>query len=73
LIDQAGLKGTRWGGVGVSPVHANFLVNHGEGRAADVFSLAREVRQRVTDGFGVTLEPEPLLVGRTWAEIWQDG
>jgi UDP-N-acetylmuramate dehydrogenase len=63
LIEQAGLKGTRMGQAQISPVHANFFVNLGEARAADVWGLIKEARQRVLDEFGVQLELEIQLVG----------
>jgi UDP-N-acetylmuramate dehydrogenase len=63
LIDELGLKGTRIGGAMVSPVHANFLVNVGQARAADVEALMAMIRHRVEDVFGVTLEPEVRIVG----------
>ena len=40
-IDATGLKGLRVGGVEVSPMHANYFVNTGEGTAADVIALMR--------------------------------
>lgn len=63
LIEAAGLKGTRIGNVEVSPVHANFFVNHGETRAADVRALIEKVRQTVFEQFGVELELEIELLG----------
>lgn len=64
LIDQAGLKGARIGDAEVSAVHANFLVNRGRAKAADLFGLMQLVRQRVRDCFGVELQPEVEFVGR---------
>jgi UDP-N-acetylenolpyruvoylglucosamine reductase len=69
LIDAAGLKGAREGAAEVSPVHANFIVNHGEARAADVIALVRRVRAEVEQKHGVRLEPEVLLYGRDWKEF----
>jgi len=63
LIEQAGLKGTRIGNVEVSRVHANFFVNHGGARAADVLELVKVARQRVQEKFGVELELEIEVVG----------
>ena len=66
LIEAAGLKGTREGGVEVSEVHANFLINRGgvgAARAGDVLGLMRRIQQTVQDRFGVHLEPEVQLVG----------
>lgn len=64
LIERAGIpKGHRRGGVGVSSKHTLALVNHGHGTAADVIALAREIRGRVENCFGVRLVPEPVLIG----------
>jgi UDP-N-acetylmuramate dehydrogenase len=64
LIERAGIaKGTRRGGVGVSSKHTLALVHHGGGTTAELLALAREIRARVLDEFGVTLEAEPRLVG----------
>jgi len=58
LIDEAGLKGLRVGSVEVSPKHANFFVNTGEGTAADVLALVERVEREVLDRFGVRLVRE---------------
>ena len=63
LIDQVGLKGKRVGNAQISPVHANFFVNLGEARAADVMALIESAREAVLAQFGVTLELEVQLVG----------
>jgi UDP-N-acetylmuramate dehydrogenase len=47
----------------LSTKHALALTNRGEASAADVVALARTVRDGVRDVFGVTLLPEPVLVG----------
>lgn len=69
LIDAAGLKGAREGDAEVSPVHANFIVNHDHARAADVIALVRRVRARVEQASGVRLEPEVLLYGKDWKDV----
>lgn len=63
LIDAAGLKGYRVGGVEISPKHANFLVNTGAGTAADVLALVRHAQQAVRRTSGYDLEMEIGLVG----------
>ncbi|MFV0523941.1 MAG: UDP-N-acetylmuramate dehydrogenase [Acidimicrobiales bacterium] len=63
LIDAAGLKGFRVGTAEVSTKHANFIQADADGSADDVHRLIREVRRRVADTFGVTLECENRLVG----------
>lgn len=69
LIDAAGLKDSVVGAARVSPIHANFIVNTGEATAADVITLMRRVRAQVREQAGVTLEPEILLLGKTWEEV----
>lgn len=63
LIDQCGLKGTRVGDAEISTVHANFFVNRGHARAADVKALIDLARARVHEHFGIELELEIELVG----------
>jgi UDP-N-acetylmuramate dehydrogenase len=63
LIDQAGLKGTQIGGARVSDMHANIIVNSGDATANDVLCLIEEVKTRVYQKTGITLEPEIKIVG----------
>lgn len=63
LIDEAGLKGARSGDAEVSRVHANYIVNLGRARAADVLSLMALVRDRVYALKGIVLEPEIKVIG----------
>jgi UDP-N-acetylmuramate dehydrogenase len=63
LIDRAGCRGLRRGGAQVSEKHANFLINTGTATAADLEGLGEEVRRRVLDASGVTLEWEIKRVG----------
>lgn len=67
LIEQAGLKGTRIGGAQVSPKHANFIVNLGGARAADVKTLIDLAQEQVREQFGVELELEIELIGE-WSQ-----
>lgn len=63
LIEAAGLKGHRIRGAMVSPKHANFIVNTGDARAADVLALLRVCQREVKARFGVDLVPEVEIVG----------
>ena len=63
LIEAAGLKGTRLGQAEISPLHANFFVNLGEARSADVLALIHRAHAAVLEQFGVDLELEVELVG----------
>ena len=58
LIDQAGLKGFRVGGAGISEKHAGFAVNLGGATAADVKALLTQVSEKVFEHSGIRLEPE---------------
>ena len=64
LIEEAGCKGMKIGGIEVSSVHANFFVNSGNGTASDYRSLMHEVALKVEKKKGVVLEPEIKMVGR---------
>ena len=64
IIEAAGLKGARVGAVEVTPLHANFFVNHGEeASAADYDALIQRVQQRVCEYCGVELELEIERIG----------
>jgi UDP-N-acetylmuramate dehydrogenase len=63
MIDRLGWRGRSIGGARVYDRHALVLVNDGSATGADVLELARAIRDSVGECFGVTLEPEPRLVG----------
>ena len=63
LIEAAGLKGASIGGVMISPVHANFIVNNGDGTAHDYRQLIALARDTVQEKSGVALELEIELIG----------
>jgi UDP-N-acetylmuramate dehydrogenase len=63
LIDSVGLKGTVLGGAQISPLHANWIVNLGGARAADVTGLIDRARARVHEATGIVLVPEVKRVG----------
>jgi UDP-N-acetylmuramate dehydrogenase len=64
LIEDAGMKGATLGGAQMSPKHANFLINTGGAKAADLEDLGELVRKKVLESTGVTLEWEIMRVGR---------
>ncbi|MGA2928791.1 MAG: UDP-N-acetylmuramate dehydrogenase [Solirubrobacteraceae bacterium] len=64
LIEHAGFhRGYGAGRVGVSRKHTLALINRGGATTGELLALARELRDGVRDAFGVTLRPEPTLVG----------
>lgn len=67
LIEAAGLKGHYQGQAQISPLHANFVVNHGGALAADAYALVRLAQRSVYERSGVWLRPEIELFGE-WTE-----
>ena len=63
LIDEAGLKGWRFGSASVSERHANFIQVDEGGSADDVVILMDVVARRVDEVHGIRLEPETVIVG----------
>jgi UDP-N-acetylmuramate dehydrogenase len=63
LIDDAGCRGLKIGAAQVSEKHTNFLINTGEAAAAELEALGEEVRKRVKEKSGITLEWEIKRVG----------
>lgn len=63
LIEGCGLKGRVEGGAAISSKHANFIVNNGGARAADIETLIELAHASVLDKFKVDLEREVRIVG----------
>lgn len=64
LVDAAGCRGLTIGRAQVSELHTNFLINLGGATAAEIEGLGEEVRRRVRETSGVTLEWEIKRIGR---------
>lgn len=58
LIDQAGCRGLKIGGAQVSEMHCNFFINTGNATAQDLIDLIAEVKKRVYEDSGITLQEE---------------
>lgn len=67
LIEACGLKGTRYGGAVISPLHANFIMNEQSACFEDVLYLIRLARRAVQERFGIVLEPEVRIIGASEA------
>jgi UDP-N-acetylmuramate dehydrogenase len=65
LIDEAGCRGVMLGAAQVSEKHTNFLINTGDATATDLEALGEDVRRRVKEKSGITLEWEIKRVGVT--------
>ena len=62
LLDEAGFKGRKLGGMAFSSLHANFLINEGKGSATAALALLQEAKEAVRQRFGIELEPEVRIV-----------
>lgn len=65
LIQDAGLRGYTSGGAQVSEKHCGFVINTGNATATDVLTLIKDVQEKVNREFGVWLEPEVRIIGRS--------
>ncbi|MBM6676841.1 UDP-N-acetylmuramate dehydrogenase [Olsenella uli] len=63
LIESCGLSGLTCGGAEISPTHANFIVNRGGARAADVLALITRAHDAVMGRYGIDLSPEVKFLG----------
>jgi len=62
LLEKVGAKSLSVGGAAVYAGHANFIVNRGRARAADVLRLAAELKARVRSEFGIDLMEEVIYL-----------
>lgn len=63
LIEDCGLKGRAIGNAMISDKHANFIINRGGARAADIEALILLAEHSVREKFGIVLEREVRIVG----------
>ena len=63
VIDDAGMRGAKRGGAQMSEMHSNFLINTGGATAEDLEGLGEDVRKKVYDSSGITLEWEIMRIG----------
>ncbi len=62
IIGRLGFSGYRVGNMQVSAKHNNFIVNLGEGKASDVYTIIKEIQDKVQKTFGFTPEVEIEIV-----------
>ena len=65
LIMNAGAFGSE-----ISEHHANFFINHGNAKAADIASLIRLSRKTIYEKFGIMLELEIKTIGFNKSELY---
>ena len=63
LIDKLGLKETKIGGMEVSAVHGNFMINSKNASAKDAFNLINFIKQKVFERKHIQLRNEVVLLG----------
>ena len=73
IVDRVGMRGVQVGGARIHERHANFIVNLGGARAADVIELMAETRRRALARLRVALEPEIHLWGFDAAQLARVG
>lgn len=64
MLDQAGAKNLKAGQAEVSSKHANFIINKDGAKATDIRTLIEEMREKVRQKYGITLEEEIEYVGQ---------
>jgi len=62
LIDILGLKGLSVGGIKVSEIHANFLINTGNGTASEMLQLIEIIKEKVRERFKIELQTEVKII-----------
>jgi UDP-N-acetylmuramate dehydrogenase len=62
VIEQCGLKGVRLGGAQIAEQHANFIVNIGHAKSADILALIKHIRATVHRQTGFWLQAEVRYV-----------
>lgn len=63
LIEQAGLKGFKFGGAMVSLKHSGFIINNKDATSEDIYKLIQYVKEIIYNRFAVTLHEEILYIG----------
>jgi UDP-N-acetylmuramate dehydrogenase len=63
FLERSGAKGISVGDIHVAEYHANLIYNGGNGTAADLFTLIKDLKSRVRAAFGIELEEEVQYVG----------
>jgi UDP-N-acetylmuramate dehydrogenase len=69
LLDQVGARDLSVGDAAVFERHANIIINKGQATASDVLTLAKKMKTRVHDRFGITLTEEVRFIGKRPADL----
>jgi UDP-N-acetylmuramate dehydrogenase len=63
FLEQVGAKGIQNGGIRVAEYHANLIFNAGDGTARELCEIIGDLKSRVQNRFGLTLEEEVQYIG----------
>jgi UDP-N-acetylmuramate dehydrogenase len=69
LLDQVGARDLSVGDAAVFERHANIIINRDRATAEDVLTLAKKMKKRVHDRFGITLTEEVRFIGKRPADL----
>ncbi|MFK7968018.1 MAG: UDP-N-acetylmuramate dehydrogenase [Rickettsiaceae bacterium] len=64
LIEKSGMRGKKIGGVCMSEMHCNFMINYDNATASDMENLGELVKKTVKEDSGIELEWEIKRIGR---------
>lgn len=62
MVEKIGLKGLTVGGAQISPKHGGIIINVGTATGKDVIHLIERIKAEVLEHYGVTLEPEQIII-----------
>jgi UDP-N-acetylmuramate dehydrogenase len=63
FLEEVGAKGVHNGGIRVADYHANLIYNAGDGTARELCAIIADLKSRVQNRFGLTLEEEVQYIG----------
>ncbi|HEV8038411.1 MAG TPA: UDP-N-acetylmuramate dehydrogenase [Bryobacteraceae bacterium] len=63
FLEEVGAKGIQNGGIRVADYHANLIYNTGNGTARELCAIIADLKSRVQNRFGLTLEEEVQYIG----------
>lgn len=75
LLDQLGAKEWHEGGVRISPLHANFIVNINQGTSLDILRLMRRMQVAIKENYQLETHPENKFLGDASQEekqLWKE-